>query len=80
LKIHDGDADELENQAGGGEFRLETVPKDFSEAPLVVVKQLLSLVVDGANINNDVAGFENRWVSSAFHLCNVVDQITERVT
>jgi hypothetical protein len=62
--------DKLENQSSGRQLRLEAVSKDFSETPLVMIKQLFGLIVDGADIDHDVAGFEYGRVSGAFHLWN----------
>jgi hypothetical protein len=39
--------------------------KDFRKTPLVVVKALLGFVIHSANVDHDVAGFEDCRIAAA---------------
>ena len=45
------------------------MPKDLSEAALVVIEQLGFLVVLSADVHDDVAGLEDGGVSGPFETC-----------
>lgn len=49
------------------------MPENFSEPTLVMVEALLGLVVDGANIDYDVAGVENGRVAATLKAWNELD-------
>lgn len=40
------------------------------EAALVMIETLLRLIVDGADIDHDIAGVENGGVTSALQICS----------
>jgi hypothetical protein len=45
------------------------VTEHFPKASLVVVKPLLALIIDGANVHNYVAGVKQSRISGAFDIC-----------
>jgi hypothetical protein len=45
------------------------VAEHFSEASLVVVKPLFTLIIDGADVHDYVASVEDSWVSGTLHVC-----------
>jgi len=55
----------LVDKTSGGQLGVESMAKDLSETPLVVVKALLGFVVNGANVDHNVAGLENGGIAAA---------------
>ena len=55
--------DSLVDQTGRGKLGVKSMPKDFGKASLVMIKALDLLVVHTANVDDDVASFQNSRVS-----------------
>jgi hypothetical protein len=59
----------LVDEARRGQLGRESVAEHFSEASLVVVKPLFTLIIDGADVHDYVASVEDSWVSGTLHVC-----------
>lgn len=56
----------LVDQARRRQFSLKPMAENVSEAALVMIESVLALVVNCANIHNDVTGVYDSWVAGAF--------------
>ena len=55
--------DSLVDQTGRGKLGVKSMSKNFGKAPLVMVKALNFLVIHPADVDDDVASFQNSRVS-----------------
>ena len=55
--------DSLVDQTSRGKIGVKSMPKNFGEAPLVMIEALDLLVIHPADVDDDVASFQNSRVS-----------------
>ena len=55
--------DSLVDQTSRGKLGVKSMPKNFGKAPLVMIKTLDLLVIHPADVDDDVASFQNSRVS-----------------